>query len=106
MKIASADNDLIFENRGKPILRMSSEKFFANPDRAIKAFTKKSDAYPFFRQIITFLSLLIGFPLAVYVLVQGLISLTLSLFLSLRTSAVIASAVCFILCLILFFLFI
>ena len=104
LKIASADNDLIFENRGKPILRISSEKFFANPDRAIKAFTKKSDAYPFFRQI-TFLSLLIGFPLAVYVLVQGLISFTLSLFLSLRASAVIASAACFILCLILIFSF-
>jgi hypothetical protein len=104
LKVASADDYLIFENRGKPIIRISSEKFFANPDRAIKEFTKKSDAYSFFRQV-TFLTLLIGFPLAVYVLVQGLISFTLSLFLSLRASAVIASAVCFILCLILIFSF-
>jgi hypothetical protein len=104
LKVASAEDDFIFENRGKPILRISSEKFLANPGKAIKAFSKKSDAYPFFRQI-TFLSLLIAFPLAVYVIVQGLISLALSLVFSVRASSVIASALCFILCLILFFSF-
>jgi len=103
-KVASADDDFIFENRGKPILRISSKKFFANPDRAIKTFAKKSDAYPFFR-LVTSLSLRFGFPLAIYVIVQGLISFTLSLFFSVRASSVIASALCFVLCLILFFSF-
>jgi hypothetical protein len=80
LKVASVDDDFIFANREKPILRISSKKFFANPDRAIKEFTEKSDAYPLFRRI-TFLSLLIGFPLAVYIIVQGSISFALSLFL-------------------------
>jgi hypothetical protein len=104
LKVVSADDDLIFENRGRPILRISSKKFFADPDRAIKEFSKKSDTYPLFRRI-TFLSLLIAFPLAIYVIVQGLISLALSLFLSVRASSVIASALCFILCLIVIFSF-
>jgi hypothetical protein len=104
LKVTSAGDDFIFENRGKPILKISSKKFFANPDRTIKEFAKKSDAYPFFRQI-TFLSLLVGFPLAVYVIVQGLISFALSLFFSIRASSVIASVMCFILCLIVFFSF-
>jgi len=104
LKVASADDDFIFENRGRPILRISSKKFFADPDRAIKEFSKKSDTYPFFRRI-TFLSLLIAFPLAIYVIVQGLISLALSLFLSVRASSVIASALCFTLCLVVIFSF-
>lgn len=105
LKVASVDDDFIFANREKPILRISSKKFFANPDRAIKEFAEKSDAYPLFRRI-TFLSLLIGFPLAVYILVQGLISFGFSLFLRrVRASSVIASAVCFILCLIIIFSF-
>jgi HEAT repeat protein len=49
--------------------------------------------------------LLIAFPLAIYVIVQGLISLVLSLFFSVRASSVIASALCFTLCLIVFFSF-
>jgi hypothetical protein len=104
LTVASAEDDFIFENRGGPILRISSKKFFANPDKAIKEFAKKSDAYPFFRQI-TFLALLIAFPLAIYVIVQGLISFALSLFVSVKASSAIASALCFILCLILFFSF-
>ena len=104
LKVTPVDDDFIFENRGGPLLRISSKKFFTNPDRTIKEFAKKSDSYPFFRQV-TFLSLLIAFPLAIYVIVQGLISFALSLFFSVRASSVIASALCFILCLILFFSF-
>ena len=104
LQIGLANDDYIFKNRGKPILRMSSKKFFVNPDKVIKEFAQKSDAYTIFRQL-TFLSLLIGFPLAVYVIVQGLISFTLSLLFNIRTSAVIASALCFILCLALFISF-
>lgn len=104
LKVVSADDDFIFENCGKPILRISSEKFFANPAKAIRQFSEKSDAYLFFRQI-TFLSLLIAFPLAVYVIMHGLIAFAFSLFFSGRVSAVLASALCFTLCLIVIFSF-
>jgi hypothetical protein len=106
LKVASADDDFIFENRGGPILRISSKKFFVNPDKILKEFAKKSDAHSFFRWF-TFLSLKYGFglPIAVYVIGHGLIAIVLSVFFKIKTSSVIASGICFALCLILFFSF-
>ena len=104
LEVIQIDNDFIFENRGESIFRITSKEFFANPDKAIKLFAKKSDAHSFFRRF-TFLSLLIGLPIAVYVIGHGLITIVLSLFFLIRTSSVIASAICFVMCLILFFHF-
>jgi hypothetical protein len=104
LEVIQIDNNFIFKNRGESILRITSKEFFANPDKAIKLFAKKSDAHSFFRRII-FLSLLIGLPIAVYVIGHGLITIALSLFFKIRTSLVIASGICFALCLILFFSF-
>lgn len=104
LEIAFADDDFILENHGDPVLRLSSKAFFADFPKAIQEFAKKSDAFAPFRQTI-FLSLLIGFPLAVYVLGHGLIAIFLSLFFGLKKSSLIASAVLFFLCLILIFSF-
>jgi hypothetical protein len=104
LEIAFADDHFIFENHGGPVLQISSKAIFADPGEAIKQFAKKSDPFALFRRII-FLSLLIGFPLAVYVLGHGLIAIFLSFFFDMRKSSLIASAVCFVLCLILIFSF-
>ncbi|MGD9227527.1 MAG: HEAT repeat domain-containing protein, partial [Desulfobacterales bacterium] len=72
--------------------------------KAIALFAKKSDVHPIFRRI-TFLSLLVGLPIAVYVIGHGLISIFLSLFLNIKTSSIIASGIIFALCLILFLSF-
>jgi hypothetical protein len=82
LEVIQKDNDFIFKRRG----------------------AKKSDAHPIFRRI-TFLSLLIGLPIAVYVIGHGLISILLSLLLNIKTSSVIASGISFGLCLILFLSF-
>jgi hypothetical protein len=37
LKILSIEDDVNLENRGKPVLRVSSEAFFADPDKAIRA---------------------------------------------------------------------
>jgi hypothetical protein len=104
LKILSIEDDVNLENRGKPVLRVSSEAFFADPDKAIRAFEKKSDTGGLFRQL-TFLSLLFGFPLAIYVLVHGLISLLLGFFISPRKAAFTASALCFVVCITMMFVF-
>ena len=104
LKIVSIEDDFIFKNHDSPVLRISSKKFFAAPHRAIMEFEQKSDTCALFRQI-TFLSLLTGFPLAVYVIVQGGISILFGFFFSLRTSSVIASALCFVLCIVFIFSF-
>ena len=97
LKVVSMEDDFIFKNHDSPVLRISSKEFFAAPHRVIKEFEQKSDTCALFRQI-TFLSLLTGLPLAVYVIVQGVISILFGFFFSLRTSSVIASALCFVLC--------
>jgi hypothetical protein len=104
LKILSIEDDVSLENRGTPVLRISSKAFFADPDKAIRAFEKKSDTHGLLRQL-TFLSLLFGFPLAIYVLAHGLISLLAVFFISPRKAALTASALCFVGCLTMMFVF-
>jgi HEAT repeats len=104
LKILTSDGDFIFKNKGKTIFQITSKAFLADPARVIKKFSKKSDRFALFRQIV-FLSLLIGFPLAIYVLGHGLIAVVLSFFFHTRKSSAIATALCFSLSLILFFSF-
>jgi hypothetical protein len=98
------DGNLILTYRSDPILKISFKEFFAHPDKAIQEFARKSDGYAFFRRFV-FFSLLAGFPLAVYVIMHGLISLAGSLFLNLRTSLVLSSVLCFAVGLLLMFSF-
>jgi hypothetical protein len=104
LKILSIEDDVSLENRGTSVLRISSKAFFADPDKAIRAFEKKSDTHGLLRQL-TFLSLLFGFPLAIYVLAHGLISLLAGFFISPRKAALTASALCFVGCLTMMFVF-
>jgi hypothetical protein len=104
LKVVPIGDNFIFKNHGSPVLQISSEAFFADPHRAIREFEQKSDRLALFRQIIMF-SLLTGFPLAVYVIVHGVISILFGFFFRLRTSSLIASALCFALCLVLLFSF-
>ena len=83
---------------------MSFQTFLADPDNAIREFEKNSDTALVLRQV-TFISLLTGFPLAIYVITKGLISILFGFFINLRTSATIASALCFIASAILLFSF-
>ena len=104
LKVIQKDNDIIFENRGEFILRMTANDFFANPDKAIKLFAEKSDDHSFFRKF-TFIFLLMGLPIAVYVIWHAFIAIVLSFFLRIKTASVIASGTCFVICLILFISF-
>jgi hypothetical protein len=94
LKVIQVNDDLVFEHKGNSILRMASEDFFSDPGAVIKEFAQKTDRHAFFRQI-TFLFLLTGFPLAIYILLHGLISLVCNLFLNLRVSTIFASLLCF-----------
>jgi Ca2+/Na+ antiporter len=104
LKVIPIGDDFIFKNHDSPILQISSKTFFADPHKAIMDFEQKSDRWALFRQI-TLFSLLTGFPLAVYLIVHGAISVLFGFFFNLRTSSLIASALCFVLCLVLIFSF-
>ena len=104
LRIVAIEDDFIFKNHDSPVLRISSKTFFSDPHKAIIEFEQKSDRWNLFRTI-TFFSLLTGFPLAVYVIIQAVLSTLVGFFINLRTSSVLASALCFVLCLIFLFSF-
>jgi len=94
LKIAQGGNGLVFENRGREILRTTAKDFISCPGTVLKAFSLKSDRHTFFRRF-TFFSLLIGFPLTLYAILYTLCRLVSGFFLDARVSSVVASALCF-----------
>ena len=104
LEVILMDSEIEFKNRSQSILRMTADDFFANPDKAIKQFAQKSDGHSFFRKF-TFFSLLMGFPIAVYVIWHAFIAIVFSFFLRIKIASAIASGICFVICLILFFSF-
>ncbi len=96
LRITQEDNVLVFENEERAILRAPVKAFVSRPGRVLKEFSQKSDLYAFFRQF-TFFSLLIGFPITLYIFLYALFCLVLRVFLDSLTSSVIASLLCFLL---------
>jgi len=94
LDVAQEGKELLFQNKGATVLRITLQDFFSRPSEVLREFSSKIDTYIFFRQF-TFLSLLVGFPITLYVVFQALMSAALSLFLTPRTSSVIATAFCF-----------
>jgi hypothetical protein len=105
LKVGQEGNILVFENRGRTILRTAAKDFFSRPGTVLKEFSLKTDRHAFFRHF-TLFSLLIGFPITLYVILYALFHLVSCLFLDLRTSSVVASILCFLvgLALLIFFL--
>jgi hypothetical protein len=104
LNIVAAEDGLHLRNRDKAVMRISTKAFLADPDKVIRAFENQSDTNSLLRQL-TFIGLLFGLPLAVYVSVHGLISMLAGLFISSRTASVIASMFCFVFCIILLLAF-
>lgn len=94
LKVGQEGNNLVFKNRGRTILRTTPKDFFASPETVLEDFSLKSDMHAFFRRF-TFVSLLIGFPISLYLILYGLFRFVSCFFLDVRTSSVIASILCF-----------
>ena len=94
LNIAQEGNILVFQNRERTILRTAAKDFFSRPGTVLKEFSLKTDRHAFFRNF-TLFSLLIGFPITLYVILYALFHLVSCLFLDLRTSSVVASILCF-----------
>jgi hypothetical protein len=91
--IKETSRELIFEHKGKEVLQTSLKKLMANPIGVLKEFSEKTDRFSFFRRF-TFLSLLIGFPITLYLLLHALLCFPSSFFFDSKVSTLIASALC------------
>jgi len=85
---------LILKNGGEVILRTTANDFLSAPASILKQFSLETDRYPLFRQF-TFLSLLIGFPITLYLFLYTILLWLLCQFFDLRASSVAASILCF-----------
>lgn len=95
LKIEKEESALIFKNRERTILRTTAKDFFSRPKSVLKEFSFKTDGHAFFRQF-TALSILLGFPLALYIIFYALLFLAGTLYCDVRKAAVIASILCLI----------
>jgi len=94
LKIREEGKTLILENGGKVLLRTTANDFLSAPAHILKQFSSETDRYCFFRQF-TFFSLLIGFPITLYLFLYTVILYLLCRFFDLKTSSVAASMICF-----------
>ena len=85
---------LILENEGEVILRTTANDFLSAPASILKQFSSETDRYSLFRQF-TFFSLLIGFPITLYLFLYTGILFLLCRFFDLRVSSVATSIICF-----------
>lgn len=96
---------LVFGRKQTDVLKVSPQTFFSSPGKLLREFSEKADKHRFFRRF-TFFSLLIGFPIALYLFV-AFVFLTLGgFFLTKRTSSWCASAMCLAIGLALFAVFV
>lgn len=94
LTIRKDGKNLALEREGKTILLTTPKEFSSRMPSVLKEFSEKSDRYRYFRKF-TFFSILVGFPVTLYVLVYSLFYLVFSLFLGIRASSITSSVLCF-----------
>jgi HEAT repeats len=102
--VGEKNHELIFQHRGEIILRASLQRFLTSPAGLLADFSRKTDNCRFFRKF-TFISLLIGFPLLLYLLLDGLLFLIMIPFVSARRSWMLATLFCLVAGILLFLFF-
>ncbi|NNL43737.1 MAG: HEAT repeat domain-containing protein [Desulfobacterales bacterium] len=95
LKISKEADFLVLENQGKIILKASFKELLFGNGKILKQFSLKTDRHLFFRKF-TLFSLLVGFPISLYILVFSLFRLVLSFFPFLNNASAYASILCFI----------
>jgi hypothetical protein len=101
LKIDKQGDELVFQNRGKEILRASQEFFLSNSTAVLNRFSEHTDRYIFFRNF-TYYSILTGFPIMLYLLVYAVLQRILSLLNYPTTSIAMASTLCLLIGVVLF----
>jgi hypothetical protein len=93
LAIEENDSNLVFKNSERRVLKTTLTEFLFIPNMILHKFSSKSDRNYFFRQF-TLLSLLMGFPIVLYVALYSLVYVIWRFFLGSTTSSVLASILC------------
>ena len=93
LEIIQEGNEILLRNHRKVIVRVTAQDLVSRTGNILKDFSARSDPYVLFRRL-TFFSLLIGFPIALYILVHAFFCIVLCLFFDSHTSLLAASLSC------------
>jgi hypothetical protein len=93
LRITQEEDQLLLHNKGRVIIRTTVQDFVSETGVILKDFSARSDRYALFRKF-TFFSLLIGFPIALYILFHAALCALGCLFLDSSISWLAASLLC------------
>jgi len=93
LSVEEQDGKLIFAHRDKKILTTSLNKFAVNPNAVLKDFSARTDRYGLFRSYV-FISLVVGSPIFLYIMLHGILSICLSLLIDRRKAALLSVIFC------------
>ena len=93
LKIVQEDDKLEFRSGEHRILQILLSQFLSEPLKVLQKFSLQTDCNATFRQY-TFLSLLIGFPVLIYMVLHAALFFLFLIFLKRKTAAVSASIMC------------
>jgi len=91
--MAANNGSVELSNKGKVLVQTSLKNFKDNPAHVLKSFSRHSDRFLFFRQA-TFLSLLMAFPIILYVFLNALFYRVAVLFLLPGRAVVLTGLLC------------
>ena len=87
------DKYFVFSEDNRMILKPEVQQFFAKPQKTLQKYSEARDRYGAFRQF-TYLSLVVGFPVLIYIFLHFCLYYLAALFLNQKSSATIASLTC------------
>lgn len=93
LRLHLKDTDLIFSDGDRTILKIGTRQFFARPQKAFQNYSESLDFHGAFRQF-TYLSLLVGFPVLIYIILHFCLYYLTALFWDQKSSAIFASLAC------------
>jgi hypothetical protein len=91
--IRQKNDHLVFESDGHPILEASVNQFVSDPRGILNRFSENTNRYAVFRQL-TFLSILIGFPLFLYVCLHAVFYCLACIIMKPKSALLTASVIC------------
>jgi len=93
LKIVQKGDKLVFSGDDRQVLQIKVDHFFAKPQKTLQKYSEATDRHGAFRQF-TYLSLLIGFPVLIYMILHFVLYYLTALFLSRKSSSLTASILC------------
>ena len=93
LKIIQEDDHLAFRSGQHRIFQIPLNQFLSNPQKVLQKFSLQTDCNITFRQY-TFLSLLIGFPVLIYMVLHAALYFLFFVFLKRKTAVATASIMC------------